>query len=198
MFVRTITKTFLGAATAACLMFSAAEAAPITNASFGFTGAFDPTPGTHLGTTTGIFVANGGQITITEPGQFDLAGMLTLGTTGTMANIPSFTAFAPIDNFFTIGGVEFDLNTFTVLSQTGPIPGFINAFGTGTLTAPGFDATLANITLTGTSVNNLAFTFGVTAGATSTPVPEPFSLGLLGLGLVGAYAGRRKFGKRSV
>jgi len=197
MFVKTITKTVLGAATAACLMFSAAEAAPITNASFGFTGAFDPAPGTHLGNTTGIFVANGGQITVTAPGQGDLAGVITLGATGAMEDIPSFAGFTPIDNFFTIGSVSFDLNTFTVLGQTGPIPGFINAFGTGILSAASFDDTMANISFTGTSVDNLTFTFGVTAGSASTPVPEPFSLGLLGLGLLGAYAGRRKFEKRS-
>jgi len=199
MFVKAILKTTLGAAAAACLMFSTAQAAPISNASFGFTGAFDPAAGTHLGTTTGIFVGNGGLITITEPGQYDLAGALTLGTTGTMSDIPSFSSFAPIDNFFTIGGVSFDLNTFTVHSQTGPIPGFINATGGGMLSAPGFDDTAASITFTGTSVNNLAFTFGVTAGATSQPdsVPEPFSLGLLGLGLLGAYAGRRKLATKS-
>lgn len=197
MFVKTITKTVLGAAAAACLMFSAAQAAPITNTSFGFTGAFDPAPGTNLGNTTGIFVANGGQITVTAPGQGDLAGFITLGATGTMEDIPSFAGFTPIADFFTINGVSFDLNTFTVLGQTGPIPGFINAFGTGLLSAPGFDETMASISFTGTSIDNLTFTFGVTAGSASNPVPEPFSLGLLGLGLLGAYAGRRKFEKRS-
>jgi hypothetical protein len=194
MFIRSLTKTVLGATAAVCLMFSAAQAAPIMNASFGFTGAFDPAPGTHLGNTTGFFVANGGQITISEPGQFDLAGLLPLGTLGTMANIPSFAGFVPINDFFSINGVTFDLNTFTVVGQFGPNPGFINAMGSGILSAPGFDDTAANITLSGTSVNNLAFTFGVTADA-HTPVPEPFSLGLLGLGLLGAYVGRRKFAK---
>lgn len=198
MFLQTMTKTVLGAAAAACLMFSAAEAAPIMNASFGFTGAFDPAPGTHLGNTTGIFVANGGAITITDAGQFDLAAFLPVGTTGTLANIPSFAGFTPINDFFVINGVSFDLNTFTVLGQFGPIPGFINAMGSGVLSAPGFDDTAGNITFTGTSVNNLAFTFGVTAGAQTMPVPEPFSVGLLGLGLFGAYVGRRKFAKRSV
>lgn len=195
MFIRNLTKTVLGAAAAACLMFSAAQAAPITNASFGFTGAFDPAPGTHLGNTTGFFVSNGGQVTITEPGQGDLAGFLPLGTTGTMADIPSFAGFVPINDFFSINGVTFDLNTFMVIGQYGPIPGFINAMGTGVLSAPGFDDTAGTITLSGTSVNNLAFTFGVTAAAQD--VPEPFSLGLLGLGLLGAYAGRRKFAKRA-
>ena len=56
---------------------------------------------------------------------------------------------------------------------------------------------MASISFTGTSIDNLTFTFGVTAGSASAPVPEPFSLGLLGLGLLGAYAGRRKLEKRS-
>jgi hypothetical protein len=195
MFIRSVTKTVLGAAAAVCLMFSTAQAAPIMNASFGFTGAFNPAPGTHLGNTTGFFVANGGQVTVSAPGQFDLAGFLPLGTLGTMMNIPSFAGFVPINDFFSINGVTFDLASFTVLGQFGPLPGFINAVGTGTLSAPGFDDTAATISLSGTSVNNLSFTFGVTAQAHSAPVPEPFSLGLLGLGLLGAYIGRRKFAK---
>ena len=195
MFIRSLTKTVLGAAAAACLMFSTAQAAPIMNASFGFTGAFNPAPGTHLGNTTGFFVANSGQVTVSAPGQFDLAGFLPIGTLGTMMNIPSFAAFAPINDFFSINGVTFDLNSFTVLGQFGPLPGFINAVGTGILSAPGFDDTAATISLSGTSVNNLAFTFGVTAEAHSAPVPEPFSIALLGLGLLGAYIGRRKFAK---
>lgn len=193
MFMRTLSKTVLGAAAATCLMFSAAQAAPIMDASFGFTGAFDPAPGTHLGNTTGFFVANGGQVIVSAPGQADLAPFLTLGTLGTMADIPSFAGFVPVNDFFSINGVTFDLNTFTVIGQYGPLPGFINAVGTGVLSAPGFDDTLGTITLSGTSVNNLAFTFGVTAEAHG--VPEPFSIALLGLGLLGAYGMRRKFAK---
>ncbi|MDP1556014.1 MAG: hypothetical protein Q8L84_11200, partial [Hyphomonas sp.] len=152
MFIRNLTKTVLGAAAATCLMFSAAQAAPIVDASFGFTGAFRRAPDTHLGNTTGFFVANGGQVTVSEPGQGDLAALLTLGTTGTMADIPSFAAFVPVNDFFSFNGVTFDLNTFTVIGQYGPIPGFINAVGTGVMSAPGFEDTAGTITLSGTSV----------------------------------------------
>lgn len=201
MSLTSIAKTVLGAAAAACLIISTAEAAPI-NTSFSLTGAFNPAPGTHLGTTTGFFVDNGGEVTISEAGSLDLAAFLPLGTLGTLQDIPSFAGFTPIDDFFSINGVTFDLNTFTVVSQFGPAPGFIIATGTGVLSAPGFDDTVGAISLTGVSVDNLVFTFGITASANaqpvSEPVPEPFSLGLLCLGLMGAYAGRRKFAKASV
>ena len=200
MFIKAVFKTMLGAATAACLMFSAAEAAPISYASFGFSGSFDPAVGTHLGNTDSIFIGNGGAIVVTEAGSGDLAGVVTLGASGTMADIPSFSSFVPINDFFTInGGVSFDLNTFTVHSQTGPTPGFINASGTGVLSATGFDPTEANISLTGTSVDNVSFTIGVTATAEHQEVPEPFTLGLLGVGLIGVgYAGRRRFPKSAL
>lgn len=198
MSLTSIAKTVLGAATAACLIISTAEAAPINSASFSFTGAFNPAPGTHLGTTTGFFVDNGGEVTISEAGNLDLAAFLPLGTIGTLQDIPSFAGFTPIDDFFSINGVTFDLNNFTVVSQFGPAPGFIIATGNGVLSAPGFDDTAGAISLTGVSGDNLVFTFGVTASASPQPVPEPFSLGLLCLGLLGAYAGRRKFAKQSV
>lgn len=198
MSLTSIAKTVLGAATAACLIISTAAAAPINSASFSFTGAFNPAPGTHLGTTTGFFVDNGGEVTISEAGNLDLAAFLPLGTIGTLQDIPSFAGFTPIDDFFSINGVTFDLNTFTVVSQFGPAPGFIIATGNGVLSAPGFDDTAGAISLTGVSGDNLVFTFGVTASASPQPVPEPFSLGLLCLGLLGAYAGRRKFAGPSV
>jgi hypothetical protein len=198
MLARTIFRSIVGAAISACVVISAAQAAPITSTSFGIGGAFNPSMGTHLGDTNSIFVGNGGSITVMSSAVGDLSGVVTLGMNGTMQDIPSFSSFTPIDNFFSIGGgagVSFDLNTFTVHSQSGPIPGFINASGTGVLSAPGFSDTSASISLTGTSVDNVSFALGVTATASTppAPIPEPFSLGLLGVGLLcTAAASRRK------
>jgi hypothetical protein len=199
MLARTIFKTIVGAAISACVVISAAQAAPITSTSFGVGGSFNPSLGTHLGNTDAIFVGNGGSITVTSGAVGDLSGVVTLGMNGTMKDIPSLSSFTPIDNFLSVGGgggggVSFDLNTFTVISQSGPIPGFINASGTGVLSAPGFDDTSANISLSGTSVDNVSFTIGVTATASTppAPIPEPFSLGLLGVGLLCAAAASRR------
>jgi len=162
---------------------SAASAAPIGNASFGIGGAFDITSGSHLGNTNSIFIANGGMIVVTASGTGDLAGMVNLGNMGTLQDLPNLSGFTPISNFLTVGGVSIDLNTLTVVSQTGPTPGFINISGNVTINAPGFDATNGQLTFTGNTTNNETFTLAVVTSTSA--VPEPLSLSLLAFGLLG-------------
>lgn len=172
---------------AACAFSPAASAATINFASFGIGGAFDLPVGSHLGNTNSIFIGNGGTITVTQGDIGDLSGMINFGQLGTLADIPSLSAFTPISNYLTLSsGVSLDLNTIAVNSQSGPTPGFINISGNGILHAPGYDPTEAKFSFTGTTTDNESFVLAV-----HTSVPEPLPVALLGLGLIGVFMTRR-------
>ena len=170
-----------------------AEAAPIGNASFGIGGAFTLPSGANLGTTNSIFISNGGMIIVSAPDTMDLAGLVTFGMSGTLRDLPNISGFTPITGYITLsGGVSVDLSTLTLVGQGGPAPGFINLSGNAIIHAPGFDATTGVLTFTGTSSDNRTFTLAVTTSAVTAPpvegVPEPMSLGLLGLGILALFA----------
>src|SRR6185369_2437195 len=109
--------------------------------------------------------------------------------------IPNLSAFTPIANFLTLAtGVSLDLNTLNIDGRSGGPPGFLNLSGRGVLHAPGFDATPGLFSWSGTTTDNLTFSFAVE----SSTVPEPFSLGLLGLGLTGIALRRRVMQKAAL
>ena len=177
----------VGALGAAFAVTPSADAATINFASFGIGGAFSLPTGTHLGNTNSIFIGNGGAIVVTQGDIGDLSSLIHFNDTGTLRDIPSLSAFTPISGYLTLGsGVSLDLNAITVNAATGPTPGFLNISGDGVLHAPGFDATEADITWTGTTSDNLSFVL-----ALHTSVPEPISVALLGLGLLGVFFSRR-------
>jgi len=79
------------------------------------------------------------------------------------------------------GGGAFDLLTVSIVLQT---DAFLNLSGTGRFRVAGFDDTpgIFNFSVTQTGG---AFSFSATDAATPTAVPEPASMVLLGMGLLG-------------
>jgi hypothetical protein len=83
---------------------------------------------------------------------------------------------------------SFDLESVAVAFQSGSS---LNLIGSGTLHATGFDDTPADWDFTGNS-GGVVFSFS----ADNNVVPEPATLGLLGLGLVGLTAAGNKRARR--
>jgi opacity protein-like surface antigen len=203
-------RVLVGLTAAAAIMAAhAASAAPITG-DINMYGDFQPmngaTPTQNMTTANRIdFKPAGG-----PTGTFDVGTAtgdlisFTDAEDGTIKDLtfsgPTVTpVFAPIGTFYTITvgamTLSFDLTSLTVNNQNAS---FLNMSGTGMMHLTGFDDTLGNWNFSGQSSNGArpTATFAWSAGSHATEeeqsVPEPMALSLLGLGLLGAGALRRR------
>jgi hypothetical protein len=117
------------------------------------------------------------------------------GTSATMASSWTFNSGTPMTpmpgpatpGLWSVGGFTFDLTSSTVVSQSTT---FLNITGFGTASGNGFNTTPGTWSFTSSDSNGQPqTTFGFQAQST---VPEPSTLALLGAGIGGLIASRKR------
>lgn len=160
----------------------AAQAVPIAG-EIHFAGLWNPTPGPGAGTATGIdFPA----FTIVLAGTGDYAGLAGTGATFTDFTFTPFGGSVVPLWSVSSGGVDysFDLTSVSVDFQSATQ---LTLSGTGILHITGLDDTPARWDWTGNQGAEL-FSFS----ADNVAVPEPATLGIVTLGLIGLAAAGTK------
>jgi len=148
---------------------SLAMAAPIGNASFGIGGAFTLPAGSNLGNTDSIFISNGGMIIVSSGDTMNLSSLGQIGNRGILQDLPSNSGFMPITSHISLNSGAVVLIRPPQTSPSIVLPGNV------VIHLPEFVGTPNVPTITDTSVDALQ----------AESVPEPISLVLFGLGLIG-------------
>ena len=168
------------------------SAAPITGTvNFG-----SPVANIQIGDmNSGTFIG-APSFTVVTPATGDFAGSLGMGGTATniLGNVPmpGFLTF----NGFTIDVTSFSgANVWTLTSLPGGVD-FLSAAFTGTVKKAGFDDTAFTGAISAQYAGgyNSGTIVAWSGNGTASPVPEPMSFVLMGAGLVGIAALRRRNG----